>query len=328
MKRPLKTVLMVGVPSFLILGTGVIIYHATLPLGISYAATSQQLTHAQKTRSFYRGRIQSVSSSTVTIDRTHDKQTSSQTLPLNHVTVQAGWYHLPSQTLQPQEAVSVNQTGASAWTLSLHPVAHGKLELTNGQWMVHKKTIGGHPVMEGLSQMSAGVPVVVYGTRNGSQIAAQVVQLRPKMVVGTVIQNSSGNLSVSTKKVGHLQYSYLRAPNASQLEKISLGNKVRMGTNPSTHQVLFARPIHRMHWGKIAKTLTHNVYGKLTQSSPSSLTIQGKWGSQQVNLNTKRVKVVWQKHSKPSLSQIPAGSMVMLRQSRHQWILHVMPTHS
>ncbi len=326
MKVSLRTTLVASASSVLALGAGAMIYSQTLPVGIQYSASYKQGTPAHKIPHSYCGRIQSISSSTLTISRTHNNS-STQTIPLSHISVRAGWYKLPLQTLVSQEAVTVNQTSSSSWVLNLHPVARGKLTLNNGHWMIHKEAVTGHPTMEGITQMTAGTPVVVYGTRDGSQIVAQVVQLRPKMVIGTVSTNQSGTLSVTTKKVGSLQYSYSQAPNSGQLGKIAVGHKVLLGINGTTHQVLFAHAVEHIHWGQIAKTLTHNVYGKLTQTSASSLSIQGKWGTQQVHLNPKRIKVLWIKHPKTSLSQVPIGSRVMLHQSRHQWILHVMPTH-
>ncbi len=327
MKPPLKSTVFAVSSSFLALGAGALIYSHTLPTAIPYSASSQQPTQAPKTHSFYRGHIESVSSTGVTITRTIDKTQNTQVLPLNQITVRAGWTTLSSHMLVPGEVVSVNETHGSSWVLSLHPVAQGKLRLNNGSWMIHKRVIGGSPVMEGASQMTAGVPVAVYGTRNGNQIAALVVQVRPKMVAGTVTQNASGRMTVNTKKAGQLQYTYSGALNSAQLGKIPVGHKVLVGTNPLTHQVLFARAIRHTHWGKIAKTLTHNVYGQLTQSSSTSLTIQGKWGSQQVHLNIRRVKVIWNKHPHTSASQVPAGSLVMLHEFHNRWILHVMPTH-
>ena len=331
MKSSLKTVLYGASASLLLLSAGAVAYTVSGPMTIPFSAATQKLSVAPHASHNYSGRITALTQTNLTITPRGHKSVPPQTLPLSAVSVRAGWYTLPNHVLQVGEIVSVHQGQSSSWVITLHPAGHGILESQNGAWDVkaHAKnlSITGAPMLEGLTHMQSGTHVVVYGVRTGNQIATQVIQVCPIVRTGVITQNSSNTLSVSTKKMGTLSYDYANAINKAQLTKAAVHSRVRAAINPVTHQILFARAIPHIAWGKIAQTLKHNVYGKLESASATSVTIKSPWGTDQIKIPARRVKVVWAKHPHSSLSQIPAGSTVMLHHAGRHWIVLVRPSH-
>lgn len=258
----------------------------------------------------HRGKITALTATTVTV-RYHGKRT--HTFNLSQVTVRALAYPASPSLLQVGSPVLAFQNH-----IVMLPIAGGTLHTTtNGGWTLatSKKgtlSLSNTPsTLLGLSSLSSGAKVMAFGKISGTTLAPTALAAPPTRVRATVISNQNGILTVKTAAVASLALTESKLPMTKWLGKLKVGREVVLLLDPVSKSPLAVLPKpHRTMRG-----LARFAVGKLTSASTSSLVVTNPLGTETISLSGKTVKVLWAHHPAATMTQVPAGTPVMVHET-------------
>lgn len=301
--------LLAGVAVTGVLVAGALSFAAGAPSTAATVAAAASKAHAavhkHHHRAAHHATIASVTGTTLTL--TSHKH--SLTLNISEIAVRAGAYSATPALLAAGEHVIVLGAKTSHPQVILLPVAHGILTASSGGWTVVNPHVtltlsGPSPTLLGMSALTSGTHVSVYGTRSATTVTANAVAANPAKLAGTVLSNQNGTLTVKTKTNPGLTITEAHVSGTKTLAKIKTGRHVLVIINPATQAPLAVIPRPRHHKAVMGRW----AVGTFVSESTQSLNMKNSLGSESVPLAGRTVKVIWPQHTGASLSQIPAGT--------------------
>lgn len=317
MKKLTMISLLAGIATTGALAAGSLSFAASAPLTAGTMTTSTPAptptshtrTHKQHHKALHRTTVTTVTSTTLTLTA-HNKKV--QTLPMNSITVHVGAYPGTTAMLATgQHVVVLGAKGAHPQVIIL-PVAQGVLTASNGGWTIVNPhitvTLGdASPTMMGMSSLTSGTHVSVYGTRSGTTVTDSIIAAAPTRQAGIVVSNLNGVLTVKTKTNPSLGITESTVPGTKMLAKLKAGRHVLIVTNPSTKTTLAVMPRPAKHHKKVASR-ANVATGTFVSESTQSLDVANRLGTESVSLAGRTVKLIWPQHTGATVSQIPAGT--------------------
>lgn len=303
--------LLAGLATTGALVAGSVSFAASAPLTAGSVTTSHGHPGAHKHHHKFRhhSTITAVTSTTLTLTAPNKKV---QTFAINSITVRVGAYAGTTATLATGQHVAVLGAKTSHPQVILLPVAHGVLTASGSGWTVvtpHATLTlaNSTPTMVGLSTLTAGTHVSVYGTRSGTTLTDSVIAAVPTKQAGTVLSNLNGILTVQTKTNPHLTITEASVPGTKRLGKIKVGRHVLVIINPATQAPLAVMSRPAKHHKNVARKDRFAV-GTFASESPQSFSMTDPLGTETVSLTGRTVTIIWPQHTGATLSQIPAGT--------------------
>ena len=326
-----RKVMILGLSSIIVLGTG-----GGLAWAQSFHSPLQQATYlsTKKPRAgikFGYNRLHGFTAKSTEISR-HVLQVArgrtgvSETMPLTNTMIRAGAYPVGFDSLAIGERIRIVGLHGAHPLIFLSPIGRGILSNNHGQWtVVNNKgtwtlTNADAPVL-GMSNLTAGTAVNLYGTAASSDVTATVITAVPKHVSAIVVSNTNGTVTLTSYKLGSLSY---RLPTNQSAKWLRIGQPAIAVINPESHTVLQLMPKHIKSWRKTAKLAQHNIVGQMIQDSGSTLGLRTSWGTETITLGSRMVKVIYPGHSETTLSQIPEGSSLLIHITPNKILVRVM----
>lgn len=299
---------------------------SAVALTLGAAAPTNQPMEAASPHHWQVETIGSVTKSTVTVSGVPTK--SPVTLPINALTVRAGWYPASSSILAQGEKVRLLQGDTNHPLLVVWPSAHGTLQIKGTTMsLTHDETSialqGTSPTLFGMSKAVAGQKVEAFGVRQGKIVAVKALAARPLRADGTVTQTGQEALTIRTRQYGSLSlpWSSLPAPVQSWLKEIRTGEHLNVWLDPSNRRVLMAMPGHAHR--RMLHMLDTSAMGQLSSVKGNQITLTNRLGKHTLTLPNVPITVKWSGHPHATLSQVPPGSRVLVHFNHHQQKLMV-----
>ncbi|PSR20072.1 MAG: hypothetical protein C7B45_16715 [Sulfobacillus acidophilus] len=333
MKKLTMISLLAGIATTGVLAAGPLSFAASAPLTAGTMATSIPVptltshtgTHKQHLKALHHATVTTVSSTTLTLT-VHNKKV--QTLPVNSITVHVGAYPGTTTMLAAGQHVVVLGAKSAHPQIIILPVAQGVLTASNGGWTIVNShtivTLGNvSPTMLGMSSLTSGTHVSVYGTRSGTTVTDSIIAAAPTREAGTVVSNLNGVLTVKTQTNPSLTITESTVPGTKMLAKVKAGHHVLVVINPATKTTLAVIPRPAKHHKKIAYR-ANVARGTFVSESTQSLDVANRLGTESVSLAGRTVKLIWPQHTGATLSQIPVGTPLSIRLAgKANLIVHV-----
>jgi hypothetical protein len=256
----------------------------------------------------------------------HGKKNTPETVPLTNTTIRAGSYPASPTSLAVGERIRILGLHGAHPLILLSPIGRGILHNNNGQWtVVNKKTTwtltnADAPIL-GMSNLTAGTTVTLYGTVAAGDVTATVITAEPKHVSATVITNTDGTVTLASHNLGSLSY---QLPTNRSAKWLHVGRTVIAVINPESHTVLQLMPKQIKSWHKTARIAQHNLVGQMVRVNGSTLDLTTSWGTETLTLGSRMVKVIYPGHPQATLSQIPAGSSLLIHITPKKILIRVL----